>query len=82
MKASPVHLMIAYDEENANPLKAIEANTGAPSLLQVLESTPRLAAEQANSDHVSVLLSCPDIVVKETDSIGYVHRLALGLDDC
>ena len=61
MKASPVHLMIAYDDENAKPLKASDAKTGAPSLLQVFESTPRLAAEQANSDHVSVLLSCPVI---------------------
>jgi len=53
--------MIAYDDENARPLKASDAKTGAPSLLQVLESTPRLAVEQANSDHVSVLLSCPVI---------------------
>lgn len=73
IKASPVHLIIAYDDENANPLKASDANTGAPSLLQVLESTPRLAAEHANSDHASVLLSCPGIVVSETESIGKIH---------
>ena len=73
MNASPVHLMIAYDDENANPLKASDANTGAPSLLQVLESTPRLAAEQANSDHASVLLSCPVIAVSEVESIGRIH---------
>jgi hypothetical protein len=63
MNASPVHRMIAYDDENANPLKASDANTGAPSLLQVFLSTPRLATEHANSDHVSVLLSCPVISV-------------------
>lgn len=82
MNASPVHLMIAYDEEKARPLKAIEANTGAPSLLHVLESTPRLAAEQANSDHVSVLLSCPDIVVKQIISIGHSHCLVFDEVDC
>jgi hypothetical protein len=82
MNASPVHLMMAYDDENAKPLKAIDANTGAPSLLHVLESTPRLAAEQANSDHVSVLLSCPVIVVYETESIGRVHRLSVFPNDC
>jgi len=73
MNASPVHLMMAYDDENARPLKASDANTGAPSLLQVLESTPRLAAEQASSDQASVSLSCPVIVVSGTESIGRIH---------
>lgn len=80
MKASPVHLMIAYDEEKARPLNASDANTGAPSLLQVLESTPRLAAEHASNDHASVLLSCPVMLMVILGSIARIHWRDLPLD--
>jgi hypothetical protein len=73
MNASPVHRITAYDDENASPLNASDANTGAPSLFQVLESMPRLATEQASSDHVSVLLSCPDIGVYNLGSVVEIH---------
>jgi hypothetical protein len=63
MNASPVHLITAYDEENARPLNASDANIGAPLLIQVLYSTPKLAVEQASSDHASALLSWPVVKV-------------------
>lgn len=68
MNASPVHLMIAYVAANASPLKASEANSGAPSSPQLLYRTLKQAAEHASNDNDSVLLNSLDIDISVISS--------------
>lgn len=62
IKASPVHLMIEYVAANARPLKASDANKGAPSSPQLLYRTLKQAAEHASNNQASVPLNSPAIL--------------------
>lgn len=57
MNASPVHRIMEYEAAKARPLNAVEANIGAPSSPQLLYKTLKEAADSANNEYDSVLLS-------------------------
>lgn len=63
INASPVHRMMEYEAANAKPLNAVEAKIGAPSSPQLLYKTLKEAADSANNEYDSVLLSWPAIYI-------------------
>jgi hypothetical protein len=50
MKTSPVHGINAYENANATPEMASEANNGSPSLRQALTSTEMHAKDKTLSE--------------------------------
>jgi hypothetical protein len=57
MKTSPVQGINAYENANATPEMASEANNGSPSLRQALTSTEMQAIDKTLSEYVSVDVS-------------------------
>jgi hypothetical protein len=74
MNTSPVHRSRAYENANAIPLMASEANKGSPSLFQALLRIAKHVVDKMPSDHVSVPLNSGILHTKQT--VNYMQVLS------